>query len=241
MFPIVTLICSYRNCELPDFSKPIGYAALPEAFIPHRGNFSDMVNCVGRMAIDECEPTILKTFLAEVTLGFLLIDALGKSDRNGCLHRYRRMVVGGKVVQCRMSYIYTFHTLRYMCNLMYVYVCILLWFMFYTSLRESIYVWAPKKNNIELKNLAGRRWCEGGMKMQRVAIQVPRHVWCLAFTNYAFPNIWNKRFPKFERLNLEFISKFIVCFPNFVHKTMLSPISEGFSKFKKPQSSRWNS
>ena len=57
-----------------------------------------MVNCVGRMAIDECEPTILKTFLAEVSLGFLLTDALGKSDRNRCLHKYRRMVVGGKVL-----------------------------------------------------------------------------------------------------------------------------------------------
>ena len=31
-----------------------------------RGNFSDIVNHVGRMSVDECEPQTLKAFLAEV-------------------------------------------------------------------------------------------------------------------------------------------------------------------------------
>ena len=56
----------------------------------------------------------------------------------------------------------------------------------------SLFAWAPPKIKIELESLAclvlatsDRRWWEGGMKMQQVAIQVPRHVWCSAFTNYA--------------------------------------------------------
>jgi len=44
-----------------------------------------MVNCVGRMAIDECEPTILKTFLAEVMRRWHEDAASGNSSAKACL------------------------------------------------------------------------------------------------------------------------------------------------------------
>lgn len=48
-------------------------------------NFSDMVNCVGRMAIDECEPTVLKTFLSEVMRRWHEDAASGNSSAKACL------------------------------------------------------------------------------------------------------------------------------------------------------------
>lgn len=48
-------------------------------------NFSDIVNCVGRMAVDECEPQTLKAFLAEVMRRWREDASSGNSSARACL------------------------------------------------------------------------------------------------------------------------------------------------------------
>ena len=42
-----------------------------------RGNYSDIVNCVGRMAVEECEPSMLKAFITEAL--FIMIHLAFKA------------------------------------------------------------------------------------------------------------------------------------------------------------------